>query len=376
MNIRSPLLVVSLLLIVGALTAWKTASIAASEAAAANQAEPVESVVVATARAREHQPSITAVGTVVALRSVTLRNEVPGTVQRVNLTPGRIVEAGTVLVALDVSVEEAELRARRARAALARTLFEREARLNERGAASATELDTARAERDVALAEVARVEAIIARKTIRAPFRARIGISDVHRGQYLDQGTELTTLQGIDANAYVDFSVAQDVAAKLRRRAGDATGPLEILSDGAAAPLAGTLVATDARIDPDTRNAIVRVRIDAANAPAPGAAVRVQVPDGPAQTAMAVPVGALRKGPTGDHVFVIGAGEDGELRASARPVAVGAVLGSEVLIRSGVKAGERIAASGSFKLRDSTRVAIADDADVSPARLAAASEVR
>ena len=63
---------------------------------------------------------------------------------------------------------------------------------------SQEEVDQARAARDVAQAQVARTRAVIARKTIRAPFRARVGIADVHPGQYLNEGTQLTTLQGVD----------------------------------------------------------------------------------------------------------------------------------------------------------------------------------
>ena len=86
-------------------------------------------------------------------------------------------------------------------------------KLSEQRAVSAEEVDSTRAARDVALAQIARIKATIDRKTIRAPFRARVGISDVHPGQYLSEGTYLTSLQGVDASAYVDFAVAQQVAA-------------------------------------------------------------------------------------------------------------------------------------------------------------------
>lgn len=351
---RSTILVAALVAAGGALAAWKVAAIADSAAAAASQPEPLESVVVAAAKERSHTPATTAVGTVVARRSVTLRNELPGTVRRVSLAPGRIVEAGTVLVALDVSVEEAELRAQEAQATLAETLFERARRLSERRAVSANELDEALAERDVALAEMARTRAIIERKLIRAPFRARIGISDVHPGQYLNEGTVITSLQGVDEEAYVDFSVTQQVAAALR--SGDVVG---ILVPGAAAQIEGAVVAADARVDAATRNAIVRARVDAAEAPAPGSAVRVRVPDGSPRLAVAVPVNALRKGPAGDHVFVVATDKQGQSRAYRRPVQAGALLGDEVLIESGIRPGERVAASGSFKLRDAALVGIA-----------------
>ena len=156
------------------LAAWKHNANRDAAAASANQPEPVELVTVATAEQREHHQSTTAIGTVLAIRSITLKNELPGTVRRASLTPGQIVDAGTVLVALDVSVEEADLQALEAQAKLAETTLGRMERLREHQATSQEEVDQARAQRDVAQAQIARVRAIIAKKTIRAPFRARI----------------------------------------------------------------------------------------------------------------------------------------------------------------------------------------------------------
>src|SRR2546425_12917728 len=100
----------------GSLVAWKHASARKANAAAASQPEPVESVTLSVARTRQYRPTTTSVGTVLALNSITLRNELSGTVRQVMLAPGRVVDAGTVLVALDVSVEEAELQAEQAQA--------------------------------------------------------------------------------------------------------------------------------------------------------------------------------------------------------------------------------------------------------------------
>src|SRR5688572_3820659 len=105
--IGSGVLLATVVLTAGVLAAWKHASIQESIAASKNQPEPMESVIVAVATEREHRRTTTLIGTVLALRSVTLRNELPGTVHQVALTPGQVVEAGTLLVALDVSVEEA-----------------------------------------------------------------------------------------------------------------------------------------------------------------------------------------------------------------------------------------------------------------------------
>jgi membrane fusion protein (multidrug efflux system) len=355
-GLRSAVLVTATVALGGGVFAWKYVSAQGSaEAAAAARMEPAEVVTEAVAGAREYRGATTSIGTVLATRSITLRNEVPGTVRLARLVPGQVVDAGTVLVALDVSVEEAELRALVARAELAQTTLERQQRMAERRAVSAMDLDNARAARDVALAEVERTRALIARKTIRAPFRAVVGIADVHAGQFLEAGALLTTLQGVDDAANVDFAVAQAVAAGLR--AGDA---LEVFAGAdESGPLAARIVAVDARIDPDTRNAMVRARVEDGATLAPGASVRVRVPVGSAQQAVVVPVSALRKGPQGDHVFVLSEGKSGEVRASVRPVQAGPVLGDEVVILEGLAAGERLAATGSFKLRDGALVSVA-----------------
>src|SRR5688572_4488692 len=345
--------VVVLLMGVG-LAAWKYDAIQAGQAASASQPEPMETVTVAVAKEIEHRQTTTSIGTVLALKSITLRNELAGTVRDVRLTPGQIVDSGMVLVALDVSVEEAELKAQEAQAALAKTVLDRRQNLNHEMATTQEEVDRARADLDVARAQIARTKAIIARKTIRAPFRSRVGIADVHPGQYLNEGTLLTTLQGIDDAAHVDFTVAQQVAAGLRE------GEVVEVFAGTPAPITAKIVALDARIDPATRNAVVRARIEGSgNAPSPGSSVRVRIPVGAPRKAVAVPVSALRKGPEGDQVFVIAQGPDGRARAHVQQVESGAMFGDEVVIHAGLIAGEQVAASGSFKLRESALVAIA-----------------
>lgn len=352
---RSAILVGAIAVIGIGLATWKGVSIANTNAAAANQPEPLSVISAAVAEAREHTRTTTSIGTVVALRSITVRNELPGTVRYTRLTPGTIVDEGAVLVGLDVSVEQAELQALEAQRKLAETQLARMQRMVERKAASEQELDTARAQYDVAAAQIARTKAVIARKTIRAPFRARVGISDVHEGQYLNEGTTLTTLQGVDDSAYVDFTVAQQVAAALKKGAS-----VQVYANSAEKPVTAEVIALDSRVDPNTRNAIVRARIADANlAPAPGASVRVEVPVGAARHVVAVPASALRKGPGGDHVFVLREDENGQTRAHERAVIVDSLLGDEVILTSGVEAGERVAASGAFKLREAALVALA-----------------
>jgi membrane fusion protein, multidrug efflux system len=355
--IGSVLLLVMVIAVGVGLAAWKYTIIQEAIATSQNHPEPRESVTVAVVRELEYRPVTTSIGTVLALRSITLRNELPGTVRQVNLTPGQVVETGMVLVALDVSVEEAELKAQEAQAALASTVLDRRRHLNRDLATSQEEIDRARTDLNVAAAQIARTKAIIARKTIRAPFRARVGLADVHPGQYLNEGTQLTTLQGVDDAVHVDFTVVQQVAASLKEGEN-----VEVFVSGESAPIIAKIVALDARIDPATRNALVRARIEGAgHAPAPGASVRVRVPVGPLRKVAAVPVSALRKGPGGDQVFVITPDKDGQPRAYVRQVESGAMLGDEIVIQAGLSAGEQVAASGSFKLRDAVLIAIPGD---------------
>src|SRR4051794_22772593 len=336
----------------------KMKQIDAAVAAGANHPEPMESVAVADAQPREHRRTTTAIGTVWALRSIALKNELAGTVKSAALTPGQVVEPGAVLVALDVSVEDAELKAQEAQLALAEALLTRARRASATQSVPEEEVDRARAQRDVALAQIARSKAVIARKTIRAPFRARVGISDVHPGQYLAEGTQLTTLQGVAEQVNVDFTVAQRIAAGLR--VGD---EIAILTGGDGAPAVGArITAVDSRVDPTTRNAMVRAEVKSTrNLPSPGASVRVKVPAGPAGQAVAIPVSALRKDPSGDHVFVIQPDKQGKQRAHVRQVRSGEALGDTVLIEDGLKPGELVATSGSFKLREGVLVALASD---------------
>lgn len=347
------LLLIGAVSITGALlAAFKYDANLDAAAASANQPEPVELVTLASAEERQHLPTTTAIGTVLAMRSIVLENEEAGMVRRVSLRPGQIVEPGALLVALDVSVEEADLRALDARAKLAETTLVRTERLLESGSIAREQVDQARAERDVAQAQAARVRAMIARKTIVAPFRARVGLTDVHPGQYLNQGTELTTLQGLSDAVHVDFAVTQSVASAI-----EVGSSVQIRTEDAGPLLPARIVAIDARVDPATRNKTLRARLEGGpNAPSPGASVRVLVPAGKASTAVSVPVSALRKGPDGDHVWVVAADETGAMRAHERLVTSGPALGETVLLFGGLAVGERVAAAGSFKLRDGVRV--------------------
>lgn len=327
---------------------WKTKQIAFSEAQAkAAQIEFPTVVETALVQTREHARTTTSIGTARALQSVTLRNELPGTVRKVNLQPGQIVDANVVLVELDVAVELAEQKALQAEARVAASMLARmEKALAEQGS-SAADVDRARAEADKAAANVVRIEALIERKRVRAPFRARVGMVDLHLGQYLDPGSQITTLQGVADAVHIDFAVTQEVAAQL------ALGT-EVDVTFAGRDAKAKVTAIDAQVEATTRNTWIRAELTGAPLPAPGSSVRVHTPLEARQQVVVIPVTAVRRSPAGEHVFVTDKAADGALRARVRAVQLGSMLGDEIVVRVGLAAGERVVAAGSFKntLRD------------------------
>lgn len=334
----------------GGIYLWKLGNVAAAAAAAASQPEPAEAVEGSVVAVRSYTPGTTAIATVRALQSITLRNELPGTVRKVALQTGATVAAGDLLVELDIAVEQAELAALEAEARLAESMLKRMEQALAQQGASAADVDRARAEHDKAAANVVRTAALIERKRLRAPFPARVGMVDLHVGQYLEPGTPLTTLQGLEAGVHLDFSVTQETASRLRLgRTIDVTC--------AGKTVAAPIVALDARVDASTRNTAVRALLQGVEPlPLPGSSLRVSVPVAEPQQVVVIPVSALRRGPGGDHVFLLVPTPEGQLRAQTRRIVAGPALGDEVIVREGLQLGERVAAAGSFKLREGALV--------------------
>src|SRR5262245_42753977 len=359
MNRRALVIVVAcasgLLAFLAAYKYWRVSSMIA---AAASFGEPAETVEIAEVRAITWQGEASAAGTIVAREFVTLSNELAGTVARVEFGSGQIVEAGQVLLELDTRSERAELRSAEADIALARITASRSQRLLEQRAGTQAEVDRALAQLAQAEARREVVATAIARKTLQAPFRGRIGLRDVHPGQYLAEGTEITTLESVADEVYVDFRLAQEVAAQL------APGSRVRLSGGALRDGGAEAVvrAIDARADEASRTVRVRAEASGLGAEAkPGGFVDVTVASTSPRDVLVVPVAAVRRAAYGDHVFLIAAGGDGagELRAEQRFVATGPVLGTEGVILDGLAAGDRVASEGSFKLRQGSVVRVA-----------------
>lgn len=334
--------------IAGGLGLYKYNEIKVAVAAAQATPEPVEAVASARARAGTWSASTRAIGSVVALRHVEIKNEIAGVIAEIGFKSGDIVEEGALLVQFDVRQEKAALAAAEADARLAKLTLERRRGLRNSAAFNEQELDKAREEYAAATARAQNLSVIVDKKRITAPFRARIGISDWQPGAYLDIGTPIVKLQGVADDAYVDFTLPQDSTAIVR------TGTRVTLS-GAALPggkATAEIVAEDNSADDSNR--AIRFRAAAkgfGKILRPGTFVDVTVATSAPQPTVLVPLAAVRRSPNGQHVFVI-VEEEGKLRARMRAVTTGAVEGDDIAVHDGIKAGELIASSGSFKLRE------------------------
>lgn len=346
----------AIILITAGLGGFKAMEISAAIAAASAMPEQQETVEATTVRAGTWVRSARAVGTSVALRHVELRNEVPGTVVEVGFSSGEIVQAGQLLVRFDTASEQADLAAARADAELARLTLERRQRLVRSEAAATADLDQARANLSAARARVAMAEATISKKNLKAPFMARVGIRDLQPGAYLSEGTLIAALQGVGPDTYVDFSLAQDNAIGLGIGS-------EVRISGTALSAGGELgriIATDSSVDNSSRTVRFRALLPGqGDRVPPGSFLDVQAGLGSPQPVLLLPLTAIRRAPFGDHVFVIVA-DGGKLRAQQRFVRLGPVDGDDVVVMDGVRQGDRVAAAGSFKLRDGLAIQVQD----------------
>jgi membrane fusion protein (multidrug efflux system) len=288
------------------------------------------------------------VGTVVALRQVEIRNELAGTVAEIGFKSGDIVEAGQLLVRFDTRQEQASLDAAKAEAELARLTYERRKKLRASQTVSAQELDEAQQQLVAANSRAQNLQVGIDKKTILAPFRARVGLTDLQPGAYLDVGSSIAMLQGVGDDAYVDFSLPQDAAAAIKPGATVTLVTPQMPEGG----IKAEIMAEDASVDGVNRT--VRFRALAKSmgeALRPGGFVDVVATISAPQPMLFVPLTAVRRAPYGELVFAL-VEEDGKLRARQRIVQTGPVQGDEIAIVKGLAEGDLIAAAGSFKLRE------------------------
>jgi len=319
---------------------------------------PPEAVTTIVASQESWPSTLTAIGTVAAVRGVTVSADLPGVVDRISFESGQSVREGDVLAMLDTRQEHAQLAAAEAQRELAEINFTRmDGLLNER-VISRAEFDRARADQRQADARVGEIRAAIERKTIKAPFTGVLGLRHVNLGQYLSGGDALVTLQALDP-IYVNFGVPQQAIAQVRA----GRNVRVTVDDLGGAGFNGRITAIDSIVDEATRN--VQAQATFANPGAklrPGMFVQAAVVVGASEAIVSLPASAIQHAPYGDSVFVVGEMKDqkGATYRGVRQqfVKIGSARGDQISVVTGVKAGEEVVTSGVFKLRNGAAVRV------------------
>ncbi len=326
--------------------------------AMAGQAPPVT---VSAMKAEYHpwQPQIRAVGSLRAVRGVDVTSEINGLVRSLHFASGDVVEAGRLLVQLNADADLAQLRALEAAAELANTVYERDKKQLAIQAVSQATVDADEADLKSKKALVAQQAALIEKKSIRAPFAGKLGITTVNPGQYINPGDKIVTLQTLDP-IYIDFYLPQQEISRI------AIGrKLTLAADSyAGQAFSGKVTALSPRVETDSRN--IRVEATVANPRQqllPGMYATVDVVAGEKQNYLTLPQTAVSFNPYGNTVFVVedgGTGPDGKPRlvAKQRFVTTGLTRGDQIAILDGIKEGETVVTGGQLKLRSGSAVIV------------------
>jgi len=304
-------------------------------------------------------PLLSAIGSVSAVQGATISSELPGTVAEVGFESGAVVKKGALLVRFDTSAEEAQLRSADADTELAKADLERARDLAARKVISKAELDTAESKFKQKSAMTENMRAIIAKKTMQAPFDGIAGIRMVNIGQMVKAGDQIVPLQSLDP-VYVDFALPQQRLAQL-------TTGLEVNMRTDAFPgrvFRGTLTAINSAVDVATRNVTLQATFpNSDHMLRPGMFAKVDVVLPRKEPVLAIPATAIAYAPYGDSVFVIEKKKDEKSGKESQVIRqqfirTGETRGDFVTVTQGLKAGDTVVSSGVFKLRNGMPVVI------------------
>jgi len=319
---------------------------------------PSETISTAVVHEETWQDTLTAVGSVTASQGVVVAPEIAGTVSEIDFESGAEVKQGDLLLRLDTSSEEAQLRAAEAQAAWAKINAEREQKLTADKTASQSELDQAVSTWKQADANADNIHATIDKKTIRAPFAGKLGIRLVNLGEQLDVGKGIVSLQSLSP-VFVDFSLPQQEFAQLK------TG-LKVRAVADSYPtnqFEGEISAINPDLDEATRSVRVRAKFDNADELLrAGMFVRVTVILPQERPVLVIPATAVLSAPFGDSVFIVTPDKSGtNLVVQQTFIRTGRTHGDFVSVESGLKTGDRVATYGIFKLRNGMNVEVNND---------------
>jgi len=332
---------------------------------------PPATVTAEPAKAERWVERLTSIGTLTASQGVDITSQVAGIVTEVLIDSGKEVDHGTKLVQLDIAVELADLASAKAIVREAEVAYDRQADLLQKKVTSEANLDTARSKRDTAQAAVKRIEAVIAQKSISAPFGGRVGIRKVEKGQYVSAGLPLVSLQALDP-IRADFPVPEQQIGKL-----SVGQRVELTVDAYPNKVfKGEIQSLDARVAQDTRTLLVRAILpNRERKLLPGMFANLTVLVGEPADVTTVPRTAVTYSLYGDSVYVVkpappkegptppaaaAAAQPAEpaLIAERRFVKTGQVREERVAILSGLAVGEQVVTTGQIKLNPGAAIRI------------------
>jgi membrane fusion protein (multidrug efflux system) len=304
------------------------------------------------------QPSMSAVGSVIAINGANLSSEVSGIVDSINFESGDTVSPGQTLLTLRTNNDPAMLAQLQATAAVDESNYERDRKQFRADAVSAAQVDSDRATYLAAEAQVQGQLAEMAEKVVKAPFAGTLGIRQVNLGQYLAAGTEIVSLQQLDP-LFVDFYLPQQALAQIKT-----AQPVTVAIDafpGHAFP--GTISAINSVVDTASRTIQVRATIQNTSLLLrPGMFATITIVVGAPARLITLPQTAITYNPYGDTVYVLHKGQDHAgkpaLIASQTFVKVGDTRGDQVAILKGVSSGDLVVTAGQLKLHNGSTVIV------------------
>jgi membrane fusion protein, multidrug efflux system len=327
----------------------------------ASNKPPPTSVAIAVAKSEVVPNLLTAVGDLAAVHQVNVTSDVGGRITDIMFTAGSSVKAGSPLVQLFDAPEQGDLASFKAQALGAQLALDRAKQLAARQFGPQATADAAQATFDTANAGIAKTQALISQKLVRAPFDGVLGVRHVEVGQYMTAGTQIATLTDL-SSIYANFTTTEKASAMLK----DGQTVRVLVDAYPGKVFEGKITTIEPQINADTRN--IRVQATMENPdhilkPGMFATTTVVLPDNPA--VVTVPETAVDYTLYGDSVFLITEkkADDGttSLTAVRTFVRTGNRIGGKAEILSGLKAGDRVVAVGQLKLQSGAAVSISTD---------------
>lgn len=327
---------------------------------ASNKPPPI-SVNVAEAKSEVVPNLLTAVGDLAAVHQVNVTSDVSGRITDILFTAGASVKAGTPLVQLFDAPEQGDLANFKAQATVAQLSLDRAKQLASRQFGPQATVDTAQAAYDQAQAGIAKTEALISQKLVRAPFDGELGVRKVEIGQYLTAGSQIVSLTDLSM-LYANFTVTEKDSAALK-----VGQTVRIKVDAyPGRDFEGKITTIEPQIATETRN--IRVQATIANPdhilkPGMFTTTTVVLPDKP--PVITVPETAVDYTLYGNSVYLINEKKEDDGKTSLTAVRAFVQTGNRVNGRAeilkGVKAGDRVVAVGQLKLQSGAAVSVSPD---------------